>query len=339
MSTTYFLGSGELFVGARTAAGLNQGFLSIGNAPKIELSGEATFITHKESITGENLTDLKLPKDKMLKLQADFENFSKENLALAFYGAVNAITGTTATAEAFTPAPADYTLVAADLGKQFKLLHSGISSVTIKDSAGSPATLPSTKGVSSITLTAGGTGYTTGSLVFTGGGGSGAAGTFIAAGGIVTSVTLTAYGSGYTSAPVVSAASGSGLAVTVAIGTYYDLDLVAGAVTMNLIGTGPSAGYTQPFTADYTYANATQIGFMTEDIVEKCILFRGINTAVTPAKYTVIELYRVQFEPSKNFNFIDDNLGKFSFSGEALQDTTKAASAALGQFGYIEQPS
>ena len=71
--------------------------------------------------------------------------------------------------------------------------------------------------ISTLTLVSGGTGYTTGALIFTGGGGTGAAGTFIASAGVITSVTLTAAGSGYTSAPTVSAASGSGLSVTATI--------------------------------------------------------------------------------------------------------------------------
>lgn len=257
MATTYFLGSGELFIGDRSAAGANKGFLSIGNAPKVELSGEATFLTHKESITGEQLTDLKIPKDKMVKLTADFENFSKENLALAFYGNINAVTAGTATAEAFTNG---YTVLTADIGKAYKLAHTGVSAVVITDSAGSPATL--------------------------------------------------------------------------SLGTDYTVDAVAGYITILSLGS-----YTQPFKAAYSYAAATQIGLMTADIVEKYVYFRGINTAVSPAKYTIFELYRVQFEPSKNFNFIDDNLGKFSFAGEALQDTSKSASATLGQFGYIDLPA
>jgi hypothetical protein len=71
--------------------------------------------------------------------------------------------------------------------------------------------------VSALTLGSGGTGYTSGTLIFTGGGGSGAAGTFIAASGIITSVTLTSGGSGYTTAPTISAAAGSGASITAAI--------------------------------------------------------------------------------------------------------------------------
>ena len=59
--------------------------------------------------------------------------------------------------------------------------------------------------VTSITVTAGGSGYTTVPTVsLTGGGGSGAAGTAVVAGGVVTSITVTAGGSGYTTAPTVS---------------------------------------------------------------------------------------------------------------------------------------
>lgn len=71
--------------------------------------------------------------------------------------------------------------------------------------------------VQELALTAGGTGYTSGDLIFTGGGGTGAAGTFIAAAGVITSVTLTNPGRGYTSAPSVTAAAGSGATITATI--------------------------------------------------------------------------------------------------------------------------
>jgi hypothetical protein len=74
--------------------------------------------------------------------------------------------------------------------------------------------------VDSVVVTAGGTGYTTAPGVsFTGGGGSGAAGTAVIAGGAVISVTMTAAGTGYTSAPTVSfsGGGGSGAAATAVI--------------------------------------------------------------------------------------------------------------------------
>lgn len=50
----------------------------------------------------------------------------------------------------------------------------------------------------------GGTGYAAGNLVFAGGGGAGAAGTYTVAGGVIDSITMTSWGTGYTSAPTVS---------------------------------------------------------------------------------------------------------------------------------------
>lgn len=74
-------------------------------------------------------------------------------------------------------------------------------------------------GVTSFTLVTAGSGYATPgtyALGLTGGGGSGAAGTYTVAGGVVTAIALTAQGVGYTSAPTLSFPSGGG---TLAAGT------------------------------------------------------------------------------------------------------------------------
>ncbi|HEY3308729.1 MAG TPA: DUF2341 domain-containing protein [Desulfuromonadaceae bacterium] len=68
-----------------------------------------------------------------------------------------------------------------------------------------------------LTITNGGTGYTTAPTVsFTGGGGTGAAATATVTGGIVTALTITNVGSGYTSTPTVgfTGGGGSGAAAT-----------------------------------------------------------------------------------------------------------------------------
>ena len=66
--------------------------------------------------------------------------------------------------------------------------------------------------VRQVTITAGGSGYTNGTyaLSFSGGGGSGAAGTYTVTDGTVTSTTMTDFGTGYTSEPTVSFPSGGG---------------------------------------------------------------------------------------------------------------------------------
>ena len=68
------------------------------------------------------------------------------------------------------------------------------------------------KGIASVTVTSGGTGYSSAPTVsFTGAGGTGGAGTTVLSGGAVQSVTITAAGSGYTANPTVVFNGGSPL--------------------------------------------------------------------------------------------------------------------------------
>lgn len=73
--------------------------------------------------------------------------------------------------------------------------------------------------VTGATITAGGTGYVTPTVSFSGGGGgTGVAATLGVTGGAVTSITFTSFGSGYTSAPTATinpVGGGSGAAITV----------------------------------------------------------------------------------------------------------------------------
>ena len=86
-----------------------------------------------------------------------------------------------------------------------------------------------------ITVTAGGSGYTSAPTVsITGGGGSGATATAVRASGAVTSVTLTNPGSGYTSAPTVAFSGGGGTGATATATLATDTDVV---VTVETPGT------------------------------------------------------------------------------------------------------
>jgi hypothetical protein len=75
-------------------------------------------------------------------------------------------------------------------------------------------------GVRDITVTAGGSAYTTATAGFSGGGGTGAAATVNLSGGVVVSLTITNPGSGYTSAPTIAiSGDGTGATATATIGT------------------------------------------------------------------------------------------------------------------------
>lgn len=107
-------------------------------------------------------------------------------------------------------------------------------------------------GVTAVNVTAPGSGYTTATVAFSGGGGSGAAGT-VQVGSGVTSVTVTAPGSAYTGATVsFSGGGGSGAAATAS---------VVGGQVVGIIVTNPGSGYTSAPTVaiagDGTGATAT----------------------------------------------------------------------------------
>lgn len=85
-------------------------------------------------------------------------------------------------------------------------------------------------GVDGVTITNGGTGYTSAPTVtLTGGGGTGATATATVSGGVVTAITITNAGSGYTSAPTVafSGGGGTGAAGTAVIGALANAVVAA----------------------------------------------------------------------------------------------------------------
>ena len=85
--------------------------------------------------------------------------------------------------------------------------------------------------ITSVIITSGGSGYTSPPTVsFTGGGGSGGAGTAVVSGGAITSVSITSGGSGYTSPPTVSFVGGVGNGATC---TAFISNLITSAVAIN----------------------------------------------------------------------------------------------------------
>lgn len=104
------------------------------------------------------------------------------------------------------------TIAAADIGQLINLDAAspdstfGRSKMTINNT-------PTDGPVTSVTIGAGGSGYSAATVAFSGGGGSGAAGTVVLSGDAVASVTMTSGGTGYTSAPTVTF-SGDGTGAT-----------------------------------------------------------------------------------------------------------------------------
>lgn len=135
MANYYYSGQGSLLVAQRTVAGVPQGFLKVGNVPELTIDIETTIFEHKESESGQRLTDLTIVKEKKGKFNFKLENLSLDNLALGLWGTKASVTGSTVTDEEVQ--------VTATTGMDqiYMLEHPKVSAVVVKDdNAGAPGT-------------------------------------------------------------------------------------------------------------------------------------------------------------------------------------------------------
>lgn len=86
----------------------------------------------KESCSGNKLTIAQIETEKSAEVSLEMADFDKEMLAYAMGGTLSAVTGSTVTGEVF-PTVA--------VGDTVSLKYTDVSSVVVKDSAGSPVTL------------------------------------------------------------------------------------------------------------------------------------------------------------------------------------------------------
>ena len=123
---------GKMYAAVVTA-GVPGAFRYLGNVPEGGLQFSTDVFSHSESTTGQRLEDLRIPRNKSAKINITLEDFVKENLALALYGAASNISGGSVTNEALQTG-----LVAGDFVRTAK---PNISALIVTDSAGTPATL------------------------------------------------------------------------------------------------------------------------------------------------------------------------------------------------------
>ncbi|HWT00197.1 MAG TPA: hypothetical protein VN256_08115 [Pyrinomonadaceae bacterium] len=126
---------GGIFLFKRTSAGARKGGWFIGNCPKGSLDLAVERRTHKESTSGGRLTDKTQTTTKKGRLKLTFEDIQKKNLQLAFAGNEQSISGS------FSGGNYDTFETGLAAGDIVKLQHFNVSTLVIKDSAGSPATL------------------------------------------------------------------------------------------------------------------------------------------------------------------------------------------------------
>lgn len=245
----YFIGQGRVYVADRDTSGNSKSFRDCGDVSSLKFSLSTDVVEHNEHTSGQKLTDLRIERKKSASMQAIIDEFSKENIALSCRSTAGTIAAGTVTAEVFTP-----TGVVA--GEIYRTVKPVVSSVVVKDSAGSPATLT--------------------------------------------------------------------------LGTHYTIeDAKAGLIKFVNV-----AAFVQPFKVDYSNGLVDNVPLFTTGLNEKWLRFVGLNGANSDKK-VMVDLYRVAFDPMKDFDLIGDDITKFSLDGSVLYDSTKVADAVLGTFGRV----
>lgn len=132
--STYASFQGRVFLGKRDAAGLPIEVRSPGNVAELKLALKTDVLEHYESQSGQRTLDHRMVKQKSATVNLTLEEFTKENLALALYGNhVTAVPGTVTDEPVGGATPA--------VGDRYFFAHPKVSSLVVKDSSATPATL------------------------------------------------------------------------------------------------------------------------------------------------------------------------------------------------------
>jgi hypothetical protein len=90
---------------------------------------------------------------------------------------------------------------------------------------------------------------------------------------------------------------------------------------------------TAPVFCRYSFGPSIHVPLVTHDYIhEKWIRFEGINTA-DRNRPVVLDLYRVLLDPFKSLPLINEELGQYEVTGQAIMDDTKPADGVMGQVG------
>ena len=131
----YYSGQGEVWI-APIKAGVTGKYRFLGNVPELEIATEVDKVEHKESSSGQRLTDHVLTKEKKVSFKATIEELSDDNVALAFQGKKTEIAGGKVTDEEIADVVAGDTVFLSGIGfTDLKIKDSATSAVTLVEGA------------------------------------------------------------------------------------------------------------------------------------------------------------------------------------------------------------
>lgn len=129
-NTNYFSGQGIVLVARHETNGKLGKWLDLGNVPKLAIETNVSTKEHKESRTGQRLTDKKIITEKKVNVKFTIEELTKANLAMAFQGVIEKITTNSVVDEESRDDMEE--------GDFWVLNHVDVSSLTIKDNTSQP---------------------------------------------------------------------------------------------------------------------------------------------------------------------------------------------------------
>ncbi len=129
-----FSGQGKVLIGQRLSDGTAGILRWIGNASVFRVAQNEDTVERKESYTGNRLPNRRMTRGRGGEITITFDEFSKENMAIALLGQNTLVAASAAVTNSAFP-------TGAIVGDTLVMPRKNVSAVTIKDSTGAPKTL------------------------------------------------------------------------------------------------------------------------------------------------------------------------------------------------------
>lgn len=119
--------------------------------------------------------------------------------------------------------------------------------------------------------------------------------------------------------------------VALTAGTHYTVNTAAGSLNILALPNG----FTGPLQVSYSYSASSTIGAFTASSPEYWVRIEGTNTYDNSS--VTLDLFRVKFEPLKDFGLIVKDFASIQVTGEVLYDPTKSSASVGGNFLKLTQ--
>jgi hypothetical protein len=281
----------------------------VGNCPELTLGLEVDQLEHRESYSGQSITDLILDIGKSTTLSFILEDFKRQNLAMALRGDSGELAAQTITNKIV-----------------WDMNQATVSTNNIRGVTPAVAATSTTAAVPSGTINTPPTALTLykGDILDLGDP------NVLGKAGDTTNNPLTlslgpADGSG-TKTPLIERVDKN------TANAQFSVDRFSG--TVEILSDIVISSVDYALFATYATGVQAYVAMFDKPSYEYFLRFAGLNTADSGNEW-VVDLFKVQLNPLSELSMIGDELSQMTIEGAALMDDTKPDDNILGQFGAI----